>query len=78
MQNSKFLTLAEYSANFFCLIPVVFLLYQLLITGPDERSVVLADQVKSLDWVARRASYKGKATPEELADVCAKIFALIG
>jgi mRNA interferase MazF len=37
----------------------------------------LADQVKSLDWVVRRAKYKGKATPAELAGVRAKIGALI-
>jgi len=40
--------------------------------------VVLADQVKSLDWRARKAVRKGKASPAELADVRAKIAALIG
>ena len=41
-------------------------------------SAVLADQVKSLDWVERKAKYKGKAKPAELAGVRAKIIALVG
>ena len=44
----------------------------------DRPSVVLADQVKSFDWRARKAVRKGKASPAELADVRAKITALIG
>lgn len=45
----------------------------------DERpSAALADQVKSLDWVARKASRKGKVSSVELAEVRAKIFALLG
>ena len=40
-------------------------------------SVVLADQVKSLDWRTRKAKRKGAVSPEELADVRAKILALI-
>ena len=39
--------------------------------------VVLADQIKSLDWRIRRARYKGKASPAELAEVRAKAAALI-
>jgi mRNA interferase MazF len=41
-------------------------------------SVVLADQVKSVDWRARKAVRKGKAAAAELAEVRAKIRALIG
>lgn len=45
----------------------------------DERqSAVLADQVKSLDWRARRATPKGKISEAELAMVRAKAKALIG
>jgi mRNA-degrading endonuclease toxin of MazEF toxin-antitoxin module len=44
----------------------------------DAPSVVLADQVKSLDWRVRQATRKGVASVDELADVRAKIFALIG
>jgi mRNA interferase MazF len=39
---------------------------------------VLADQVKSLDWVARKASRKGRVSAAELAEVRAKAIALIG
>lgn len=41
-------------------------------------SVALADQVKSLDWQARRATRKGRATPAELAEVRGKLRALLG
>jgi mRNA interferase MazF len=44
----------------------------------DQRSVVLADQVKNLDWRARKAKRKGSVTADEIADVRAKLFALIG
>ena len=40
-------------------------------------SVVLADQVKSLDWRARRATRKGSVAPEILAEVQGKIRALL-
>lgn len=38
----------------------------------------LADQVKSLNWVVRKASRKGRASSAELAEVRAKAIALIG
>ena len=44
----------------------------------EPPSVVLTDQIKSLDWWARQATYKGKASPVALAEVRAKIRALIG
>ena len=44
----------------------------------DRPCVVLADQVKSFDWRARKAARKGKVSAAELADVRAKIRALIG
>ncbi len=34
--------------------------------------------IKSLDWRVRKAARKGVASADELADVRAKIFALIG
>ena len=40
-------------------------------------SVVLADQVKSQDWRARKAIRKGRVSPAELAEVRAKLLALI-
>lgn len=51
--------------------------FEVLIAG-ERPSAALADQVKSLDWVARRAVRKGHASPEELAEVRAKIVALLG
>ncbi len=41
-------------------------------------SVVLADQVKSQDWRARKAVHKGQVSGAELAEVRAKLAALIG
>jgi len=41
-------------------------------------SVVLADQVKSLDWRQREASHKGSVSADELAEIRAKILSLIG
>jgi mRNA interferase MazF len=41
-------------------------------------SVVLADQVKSQDWRARQAVPKGRISAAELAEVRAKLRALIG
>jgi len=43
-----------------------------------RRSAVLADQVKSLDWRKRGAKRKGVVSAAELAEVRAKIRALIG
>lgn len=44
----------------------------------DRPSVVLADQVKSLDWLVRKANRKGMVSSSELAEVKAKLSALIG
>jgi len=41
-------------------------------------SVVLSDEVKSLDWRMRKATRKGKVSSAELVEVRAKIRALIG
>jgi mRNA interferase MazF len=51
--------------------------FEVAVSG-GRASAVLADQVKSLDWVQRRAKYKGRARPVELANVRAKIMALVG
>ena len=40
-------------------------------------SAVLSDQVKSLDWRARRATRKGSVAPEILAEVQGKIRVLL-
>jgi mRNA interferase MazF len=51
--------------------------FEVRIAGASP-SAVLADQVKSLDWRKRRARRKGTISAAELAEVRAKIRALIG
>ena len=51
--------------------------FEAVIAGPSP-SAVLTDQTKSLDWRKRRAKRKGNVPAAELADVRAKIRALIG
>ena len=51
--------------------------FEVLIAG-ERPSAALSDQVKSLDWVARKAKHKGKASTGEVAEVRAKIIALVG
>ncbi len=51
--------------------------FEVLIEG-KQASAALADQIKSLDWNVRKAVRKGKASPDELAEVRAKALALIG
>ncbi|TPG20575.1 endoribonuclease MazF [Sphingomonas koreensis] len=49
-----------------------------VIDGREPPSVVLADQIKSLDWRARGAKRKGRIAPAALAEVQAKLRALLG
>ena len=51
--------------------------FEVVVAG-KQVAVVLADQVKSLDWVARKAQRKGKVTPAELSEVRAKLLVLLG
>ena len=51
--------------------------FEVRIAG-DTDSAVLADQVKSLDWRARRAKLKSRISAAELAEVRAKVMALVG
>lgn len=51
--------------------------FEVVIAG-QRPSAVLADQIKSLNWRKRRARRKGMVSAAELADVRAKIRALIG
>ena len=41
------------------------------------RGVVLADQVKSLDWRARNARYECDAAPQVVSEVLAKVGVLL-
>ena len=49
-----------------------------VIVSANPPSAILADQVKSLDWRARRAIRKGRVSEVVLNEVRAKIKALIG
>ncbi|MFH1805416.1 MAG: endoribonuclease MazF [Pseudomonadota bacterium] len=51
--------------------------FEVAISG-DRNSVVLADQVKSLDWRARNAKPKGRITDQELQQVRRLARTLIG
>jgi mRNA interferase MazF len=51
--------------------------FEVRITGTPP-AVVVADQLKSLDWRVRKATCKGAVSADELAEVRAKILALIG
>lgn len=49
-----------------------------VVISQDPPSAVLADQVKALDWRARKAVHKGRVTEAVLAEVRGKLKALIG
>jgi mRNA interferase MazF len=49
-----------------------------VVLASQPGSAVLSDQVKNLDWRARRAVAKGKVTDQELRQVRGKLRALIG
>lgn len=52
--------------------------FEVAVDLPGEaQGVVLADQVRSLDWKARGAQRKGRGPDESVADVLAKIQALL-
>lgn len=51
--------------------------FEVVLAGSGATGAALADQVKSLDWQTRQAERKGQATPAELAEIKAKIRALL-
>ncbi|MEF3193939.1 MAG: type II toxin-antitoxin system PemK/MazF family toxin, partial [Halothiobacillaceae bacterium] len=51
--------------------------FEVLLRGNGATGVALADQVKSLDWKSRQAERKEQATSAELAEIKAKIKALL-
>lgn len=51
--------------------------FEVMIAG-SRPNAVLSDQVKSLNWVAHKASHKGKVSAAELAQVQKKATLLIG
>ena len=48
-----------------------------VIIAASPASAVLADQIKSLDWVARKASFKAKITLAQLEEIRKKATLLI-
>ena len=53
-------------------------LFEVLITSDTDRdSVVLADQVKSLDWKVRKAVKEGTASMEVIAEAPSKLHTLL-
>ena len=52
--------------------------FEVPVDAPGGKSgVVLADQVKSVDWEARRAQRKGRASDAVVTDVLARVQALL-
>jgi mRNA interferase MazF len=52
--------------------------FEVVVTdAPDRTSVVLADQVQSLDWKVRKAVRKGVAPSEVVAETLSKLQALL-
>jgi mRNA interferase MazF len=51
--------------------------FEVIISGKTQ-SAALSDQVKSLDWVVRKAIRKSKVTVSEFDEVRKKIFSLMG
>ncbi|PZU87370.1 MAG: endoribonuclease MazF [Shinella sp.] len=51
--------------------------FEVVLSGARP-GVALSDQIKSLDWRARKAEFKGRVQPAELAEIRAKATALIG
>ncbi|WP_291366631.1 endoribonuclease MazF [Acetobacter sp. UBA5411] len=51
--------------------------FEVAISG-KRSSVVLADQIKSVDWKSREAKLKGRVSDNELSEIRAKVRALVG
>lgn len=51
--------------------------FEVLVEVDGTQSAILTDHLKSVDWVARRASLKAKISLEAMAEVRAKVKALI-
>jgi mRNA interferase MazF len=51
--------------------------FEVVISTTDRDSVVLADQVKSLDWKVRKAVKKGTASIDVVAETLSKLQTLL-
>jgi mRNA interferase MazF len=52
--------------------------FEVEVSVDGDPSFVLSDQVKSVDWVARRAKRKGTASEEAMRQVRGRVKALLG
>ncbi len=52
--------------------------FEVLVDSTTIHGVVLADQIKSVDWATRHADYAGKAPPEVSQEVLDKALTLLG
>lgn len=52
--------------------------FEVLVNTKEVSGVVLSDQVKSLDWQARKATYAGAISQDGLAEVRQKLKVLLG
>lgn len=53
--------------------------FEVVIRGnPNVTGAILSDQIKNLDWRARKARHKGSVSDNELAETLGKIRALSG
>ena len=52
--------------------------FEVIVISGNKKSAILSDQVKSVDWVVRKATHKGNISPKELSGVRTKIMALLG
>ncbi len=51
--------------------------FEVLLKNGDPENVILSDQVKSLDWKARNAIFKSRASQNVLEEVIGKFLTLI-
>ena len=53
--------------------------FEVVIRGnANVAGAILSDQIKNLDWRARKARHKSKVSDDELTETLAKIRALLG
>ena len=53
--------------------------FEIVIRGnPNVSGAILSDQIKNLDWRARKARHKGRVSDDELTETLARIKALLG
>lgn len=52
--------------------------FEVVVSNKKVGGVVLADQIRSLDWQVRQVKFIAKAKPKELAAVISKVSLLLG